>query len=135
MPRTIELTVSDPDYERLRSQAAAHNLSVPNLCRVRLGLEPARRGNPTGNKGKRIKQPKRKPKGETMYSESSQNIVNAVKARFRSSGDGTHCEFFTQAEADAIEKAEGERPIKWDFLHNRLVVKDDTSTGRFSTRV
>ena len=58
--------VTDDDYQRLQSEAAAildvHGkpLSLRNYVRLRLGLSPAKRGNPTGNKGKKINQRKRK---------------------------------------------------------------------------
>ena len=58
--------VTDDDYRRLQSEAAAildvhgKHLSLRNYVRLRLGLSPAKRGNPTGNKGKKINQRKRK---------------------------------------------------------------------------
>lgn len=65
---TIKIeNITDGDYQRLQSEAAATQddhgkpLSLRNYVRLKLGLSPVKRGNPTGNKGKRINQPKRKP--------------------------------------------------------------------------
>lgn len=54
-------SVSEADYKRLVSAAASHEppLSIRNYVRLLLGIPLKKRGNPTGNKGKRVKQPKR----------------------------------------------------------------------------
>jgi len=75
--RYIKVPLTEADYERLASIAAARNPAptLPALVidavnsRYNLVLDPPipppkRVGNPTGNKGRPIKQ-RRKPKGET----------------------------------------------------------------------
>ena len=64
---TIKIeNITDDDYQRLQQEAAGASaylgkpLSVRNYVRLKLGLSPAKRGNPTGNKGKKINQRKRK---------------------------------------------------------------------------
>lgn len=72
MLHTIKIeNISSDDYQRLQSEAAviqdAHGkpLSLRNYVRLLLMIAPAKRGNPTGNKGKRINQPKRRQQNET----------------------------------------------------------------------
>lgn len=67
MSHTIKIeNITDDDYQRLQSEAATAQdaqgkpLSLRNYVRLKLGLSPAKRGNPTGNKGKKINQRKRK---------------------------------------------------------------------------
>lgn len=72
----IKLLLSDDNYERLQAIAAARKpdeVSLPSLLTEALNAHlkldppippPRKRGNPTGNKGKPIKQPKRKGKAE-----------------------------------------------------------------------
>jgi hypothetical protein len=52
--------IPDPDYGRLKDEAQAEGVSLNNLVRRRLGIPEAKPGNPTGNKGKKINQPKGK---------------------------------------------------------------------------
>lgn len=52
--------IADDDYQRLLSEAAKVGLSLRNYTRQKLGIMLAKRGNPHGNKGKKIKQPQRK---------------------------------------------------------------------------
>jgi len=73
--RYIKLPLSESDYERLATIAAARDpeptlpalaIAALNEChQLQPPIPPPKRvGNPTGNKGKPIKQPKRKPKGD-----------------------------------------------------------------------
>ncbi len=52
--------ISIADYERLQKAASLHDppLSVRNYARLMLGIAPRKRGNPTGNKGRKIKRAK-----------------------------------------------------------------------------
>lgn len=58
--------ISAEDYLRLQQEAAGASahlgkpISLRNYVRLKLGLSPAKRGNPTGNKGRKINQRKRK---------------------------------------------------------------------------
>lgn len=52
--------IPDPDYARLKAEAQAAGVSLNNLTRRRLGIPEAKPGNPTGNKGRKINQPKGK---------------------------------------------------------------------------
>ena len=52
--------IPDPDYARLVKVAKRLKISISNLVRRRLHIPDAKPGNPTGNKGKKINQPKGK---------------------------------------------------------------------------
>lgn len=66
-----------------------------------------------------------------MKQKETQEIIDAVRSRFVSCGDGSHDEYFTQAEADRIEELEGERPVRFDLLHGAVV----NSEGVFSQKL
>lgn len=52
--------IAPADYAQLQAAAEAAGLSLRNYVRSQLGLPEAKRGNPTGNKGRKINQPKGK---------------------------------------------------------------------------
>lgn len=56
--------IAPNDYARLEAEAAAAKLSLRNYVRVTLSLPLAKRGNPSANKGQKIKQPTRSRKGD-----------------------------------------------------------------------